>query len=218
MPRVTRLRRCSGADSGGLKDAQTSASISVSALPGRRDGKVPVPATWRSPSRPCPAIARTSGSENASAPAAGEIQIDSTVPTVVGASRGGGRAPATSSAAMTCPASSCQPGISVARADRTRRPMGRRTSPRRAAGRRQRAPSRSTVRPRRNSRYRPRRPARARARRASATFAIDDGFARRRFWHIVERELENSRHACGEAHRSGDRSFSDRDFAHRGHA
>ena len=71
MPRVTTLRRCSSAASAGVNDSQTSASIRVSALPGSPDGKVPVPATCRSPSSPLPAIARAASTGSDGSPAAG---------------------------------------------------------------------------------------------------------------------------------------------------
>jgi uncharacterized lipoprotein YmbA len=101
MPRVTTLRRCSVALSAGAKDSQTSASISVSALPGRPEGKVPVPATWRSPSRPWPASARTLWRACAAAPASPATKIASIVPAESGACGRGGVASAMSSAAIT---------------------------------------------------------------------------------------------------------------------
>src|SRR4051812_36362646 len=114
MPPVTMLRRCSSAASGGENDAQTSASISVSALPGRPDGNVPRPSTCRSPSSPRPGMARTVSSGADAAPAAGETKIASTWPTVAGAALAGGRASAMSAAATTNPSSSRQPSAEAA--------------------------------------------------------------------------------------------------------
>ena len=105
MPRVTTLRRCSFGASGGSNDSHTSASISVSALPGRPDGKVPVPTTCRSPSSPRPVRARARRSDCAGSPAAGATQIASTRPEAAGAASCGGRASAMSAAATRNPSS-----------------------------------------------------------------------------------------------------------------
>ncbi len=105
MPRVTRLRRCSSGPSGGSNDSHTSASTSVSALPGTPEGNVPAPATCRSPASPRPASARTTSTCCTRSPAAGAIQIPTIVPVAVGATVGGGSASATSAAASRKPAS-----------------------------------------------------------------------------------------------------------------
>ena len=105
MPRVTTFRRCSLGVSGGSNDSHTSDSIIVSALPGLPDGKVPVPATCRSPSSPSPAIARAVCNTSAGSAAAPATASASTVPTSDGAAGRGGSASAMSAAASRNPSS-----------------------------------------------------------------------------------------------------------------
>ena len=72
-------------------------------LPGVPDGKVPVPSTCRSPSNPCPAMARAASSTPAGSPARGATEISSTIPEATGGDGRGGRASAMSIAAITNP-------------------------------------------------------------------------------------------------------------------
>jgi hypothetical protein len=105
MPRVTRFRRCSSGRKGGSNDSQTSASMSVSALPETPEGKVPRPVTCRSPSRPLPAIAVTDSGFATGSPAEAATQICSTTPVRAPDSGRCGLASAISAAARRKPSS-----------------------------------------------------------------------------------------------------------------